>query len=298
MRVVLSILCGLLLGIVAFATPSRPSTSSPLYLPLIGVSPRVVRGSAGGYLDGTSALANVEWMFQYYPPATTHDGLSYKVVPLVSARLMAMAGNPLLTVTYAGQYWMLENEGDNCDPNAGDCLTPAQGATKLKEYADLLEPQGARLLCCALLHDPSWMDAMLASYQAQYNTNALDRLVGITFHAYATVGANCTTDACYLSHWTTHVQAWKNWIASKQGAYPIRTLEAWCSECAWHPSSEPDIATSVRHMQLICDQLKTMGLTRYAWFYGGADSQVGTQNLGLFNTDKSLSPLGVAYSNC
>lgn len=291
-RVALSVLTGLLLGITAFATPSRPATLSPFYLPLIGVSPRVGRGSAGGYLDGTSALANIEWLFQYYPPATTHDGLSYEVVPLVSSRLMAIAGNPPLVASHYGQAWLILNEPDNCDPNAGDCLTPAQGAMKFNEYADILEPQGAQLLCCGLLHDSSWMDAFLVA------CGCLSRLDGISFHSYATVGIVCSTDACYMSHWIAHVQAWVNWRNAHNGAYPTRNLELWCTECAWHPSSEPDMATSVRHMQLICDQLKTMGLTRYAWFYGGADAQVGTQNIGLFNTDKSLSPLGTVYSNC
>lgn len=288
-------LAGLLALVLAMlsTTPGKIAAGTQagylFFLPMVAGTHAPVRGTAGCGGDATAS----PWCYVYWPGWNPPQIAGIETVPLVSSRLMAMAGNPPLVATHLGQYWMLFNEPSNGDVNAGDGISPQQGATLFWQYANQLPD--ARIVCCGDMGLPSdWMDSFLVA------CGCLSRLTGISFHDYAATfqPAGCVSDACLMQNWTQHAQAWVNWTRAHSGAYPTRTLELWGTEIGWSPCCEPDEATSLRHMAMICSAIVGLGLTRWAWFAGGSDTQFGTAHIGLVAADGSVNALGAKWGTC
>jgi len=258
-------------------TPSelaaKPRDTFALFLPVVLAPAKALRGSASCPSGGEQI--GLDFCYSYFPHDTVDDTRPYQVVPLIRG-----ADSPPFRMGASG-YVMVLNEPSNPNLNAGDGLTPQQGAAQFWNVANTLPD--AKLICCNDYGDTNWTNAFLTA------CNCLSRITGISFHNYVTLDSPATLDG-----WIGRMQAWVSWINSKNGAYPTRHLEIWCTECAWNPCCEPDSATALSHMQALCGVIRTMGLTRFAWYIGVF--QAG--NISLFNQDSSESVLGKAYEAC
>jgi len=259
------------------STPSelsaKPRDTFVLFLPVVTASAKALRGSASCPSGGEQI--GLDFCYSYYPHDTVDDTRPYQVVPLIRG---ADAG-PFKVG--AANIALILNEPDNCDPNAGDCLTPAQAATVFN--ADAAQLPNAKWICCGLLHDTSWMDAFLAA------CGCLSKLSGISFHNYAELDNPPTVDG-----WASKNNLWLSYINRLNGPYPTRHLESWLTEYGYSPCCEPDAATALAHMQQLCGVIRTVGLTRFAWYIG----QYAAGNISLFNQDGTPSQLGTFYSSC
>lgn len=210
------------------------------------------------------------------------EGQGIEVVPLVSVRLVRMAGYTApFTPTHIGQAWMLFNEPDWSDPAASDALTPREGAILFRQYSDQLIAQGARIVCCNTLFGHTWNDAMVAEYQSLYGDDARARISVYSFHDYVSVAGG-------LDAWRAQAQGFIRWASQK----PV-----WMTEIGWVPADDGQPwATQVSRMQTLCAELHNLKLSRVAWFAGF--TWAGVERIALLDGTGRPTPLGDEWKDC
>ncbi len=210
-----------------------------------------------------------------------------------------------VAAAHPGSYWMIWNEPDWCttppdDPYDSDCISPLQAVRYFNEISGTIRGadlsarmivgnvfnqyqtnpqsscgyQGNRFGCGVY-----WLTQFISAYITM--TNGIDprpAIAGYGFHAYGTTdlsglgGSDCgdtyasTADDCIVQHITTTITTALNWVSANDLG-----KEVWITELNWESgkSSAETWEIQTRRMQKICEQLPSMPINRYAWFYGG-----------------------------